>query len=180
MGCGKSLPSNSIQGSSSVHKTYGLGGFSGRVSTLSSCIQALCLEQHGIMIDEYSPRSNSDLFVMQPKEGLLINFSASILWTSWKPVLRTDFSWTCWGLNRIEHHFEAIYPHIPVFTIVNPSPESFLTNLLPHSITHNIEHLSSTFVLPRCNNCRPVPYLPKYRPSPTKNDSIRHSVINEI
>jgi hypothetical protein len=44
--------------------------------------QASCLEQHGNMIGECSPRSNSDPFVVQPKEGPLINFSVSILWIS--------------------------------------------------------------------------------------------------
>jgi hypothetical protein len=33
--------------------------------------------------------------------------------TSWKPVLRTDFLWTCWRLNRIKHHLAAMYPQIP-------------------------------------------------------------------
>jgi hypothetical protein len=105
-----------------------------------------------------------------------------IMVTSWKPVLRTDFLWTCWGLNRIEHQFEAIYPHISVFTIVNPSPKSFLINLLPHSVTHYIEHLSSPFVLHRCNNCRPLPYPPQYQPSPTKMTQFvpQWSMIHEI
>jgi hypothetical protein len=109
------------------------------------------------------------------KRNLRISFTI----TSWKPVLRTDFLWTCWGLNRIEHHFEAMYPHIPVFTIVNPSPKSFLINLLPHSVTHYIGLLSSPFALPRCNNCHPIPYLPQYRPSSTKNDSTCPLVIND-
>jgi hypothetical protein len=85
--------------------------------------------------------------------------------TSWKPVLRTDSLWTYWGLNRIEHHLEVMHRHIPVFTIVNPSPQSFLINLLPHSVTHYI-HTSGSFpALPYFLAVifvvtRPVPYLP--------------------
>jgi hypothetical protein len=29
--------------------------------------------------------------------------------TSFEPVYRTDFLWTCWGLNRIERHLEVMY-----------------------------------------------------------------------
>jgi hypothetical protein len=47
-----------------------------------------CLEEHENMIDEYFPRSNSDLFVVQPKKGPLININASILWIS--NVLKCD------------------------------------------------------------------------------------------
>ena len=48
---------------------------------------------------------------------MLQNFRTScslktVMTTSWKPVLRTDFLWTSSRLNRIEHHFEAIYPNI--------------------------------------------------------------------
>jgi hypothetical protein len=87
------------------------------------------------------------------------NIASYIIIIGWKPVLRTDFLWTCWGLNRMEHHLEAMYPHIPISTITNPSPQSYLINILPHSITHYIELLSNPFVLPRCDNSLPVPYL---------------------
>jgi hypothetical protein len=68
--------------------------------------------------------------------------------TSWKPVLRTEFLWTCWGLNKIKHHMEVMHPHIPVFTIVNPSLQSFLINLLPYSVTHYINTSGSFPGLP--------------------------------
>jgi hypothetical protein len=35
------------------------------------------------------------------------------IFTSWKPVLR----------KRIEQHLEAMYPHIPIYTVTNPSPQ---------------------------------------------------------
>jgi hypothetical protein len=50
-------------------------------------------------------------------------------YTSWKPVLRTDFLWTSWGLNRIEHQLDAMYPHIPIpnYHYRQPFPSIILT-----------------------------------------------------
>jgi hypothetical protein len=65
-----------------------------------------------------------------------------------------------------------MYPHIHIpnfHTIANPSPQSFLINLLPHSITRYIKLLSYSFVFPRCNNCLPVSYLPLSQPMLSKN-----------
>jgi hypothetical protein len=78
----------------------------------------------------------------------MIKRTPDFKYTSWKPVLRTDFLWTCWGLNRIEHHLEVMDPHFPVFTIVNPSPQSFFINLLPHSVAHYINTSGSFPALP--------------------------------
>jgi hypothetical protein len=57
---------------------------------------------------------------------------------------------TCSGLIGIGHHLEAMYPHIPISNIANPSPQLFLINLLSHPITHYIELFSNSIVSPRC------------------------------
>jgi hypothetical protein len=47
------------------------------------------------------------------------NLVVQLVLTSWEPVLRRDFLLTCRGLNGIEHHLEAMYPHITIGTIAD-------------------------------------------------------------